>query len=128
MIYVRRRSMVSYIVAPLSVALLLCGIFGIVWLRSNLISLEYGISELEKKRLDNLRETKMLIAEKSALLSLQKVEKTAALNLGLVFPNRTKVVAVKEKDSGPIRASLETPQKGNAKGFSEADGAGGGAL
>ena len=128
MINVRRRSLISYVIKPLFITFLLCGLFGIVWLRSNLISLEYGISELEKTRLDNLRETKMLMAEKSALLSLQKVEKTASLDLGLVFPNRTRVVSVKVRDSGPIPASFKTGQEKNEKGFSRADGAGGGTL
>ena len=128
MIYVRQRNMVSYVVTPLCIALLLCGIFGIVWLRSNLISLEYGISELEKRRLDNLRETKMLMAERSALLSIQKVEKTAALDLGLIFPNRTRVVSVKVRDSGPIPASFGTGQKREEKGFLGVHGVGGGVL
>lgn len=108
----------SYIITPLSIALLLCGIFGIVWLRSNLISTEYSISELEKGRLEKLRETKTLIAEKSAVFSLQKAEKTAAVDLGLVFPNRKKVVFVKKKDSGSYKASFEDTQYGSrdAKG------------
>ncbi|GAB4414706.1 MAG: hypothetical protein OHK0032_10830 [Thermodesulfovibrionales bacterium] len=106
MIYIRHKSMLVYLVKPLFIAFLLFGIFGIIWLRSNLISLEYSISELENKKMDRIRETKMLMAERASILSIQKVEKTAVRNLGLVFPDRTRVVYVKETVSGPKRASL----------------------
>lgn len=105
--------MLSYLVTPICAALLLCGIFGIVWLRSNLTSVEYSISELEKGRLEKLKETKMLMAEKSALFALQKGEKAAVTELGLVFPSRTKVVYVKESSSGPQNVSFEA--KRNAR-------------
>jgi cell division protein FtsL len=122
--------MVSYLITPLCITLLLCGIFGIVWLRSSLISLEYSISELEKKRLDSIRETKMLMAERSALLSMKKVEKTAMSNLGLVFPNRTKVVAVQGGSSGLYTASLDTRHYRNydRKDSKESEFTRGGAL
>jgi len=109
MINIRRRSVVSYIIKPLFIAFLLCGLFGIVWLRSNFISMEYAISELENKRADGIRETKMLMAEKASLMSMHKVEKTAVRSLGLVFPDRTRVVYVKERNAGPQNASLERP-------------------
>lgn len=101
-----RRSVVSYIIKPVFIALLLCGLFGIVWLRSNFISMEYAISELEIKKSDRLREAKMLMAEKASLMSMHKVEKTAVRDIGLVFPDRTKVVYVREKDPGPQKVSL----------------------
>lgn len=107
MIKLRQRNMVLYFIKPLFLALLICGIFSIVWLRSNITSMEYRISELENKKMDRLRETKMLMAERAFLLSMQKVERTAVRDLGLVFPDRTRVVYVKERDSGPFRASLE---------------------
>jgi hypothetical protein len=40
---------------------------------------------------------------------MHKVEKTAVRDIGLVFPDRKKVVYVKEKNLGPQRVSLETP-------------------
>jgi hypothetical protein len=122
--------MVSYLLTPLSIIFLLCGIFAIVWLRSNLISLEYSISELEKHRLDSLREAKMLIAEKSSQLAFLKVEKKAATNLGLVFPSRTKVLHVKEKSAGPYNVAYGAQQRGSqdANGFANGEGRSEGAL
>jgi len=108
MINLRQRSMVSYIIKPLFIAFLLFGLFGIVWLRSNYTSMEYTISELENRKADKLREAKMLMAEKAVLMSMHRVEKTAVRDLGLVFPDRTKVVYVKERAQGPQRASLDT--------------------
>ena len=98
--------MLSYIIKPLFITFLLCSLFGIVWLRSNYISVEYVISELENKKADRLRESKMLIAEKASLMSMQRVEKTAARDLGLVFPDRTKVVYVRERMQGPQEVAL----------------------
>jgi hypothetical protein len=109
MIHLRKRSMVSYFITPLFLILLLFGLFSIVWLRSNFVSAEYTISELENKRMEMLRETKMLMAEKSMLLSMQKVEKTAVRNLGLVFPDRKKVLYVKGTEMGPQKASFTIP-------------------
>jgi cell division protein FtsL len=99
--------MVSYIVKPLFVAFLLCGLFGIVWLRSNFISMEYTISELENRKAERLREAKMLMAEKASLMAMHRIEKTAVRDLGLVFPDRTRVVYVKERTQGPQKASLD---------------------
>ncbi len=129
MMYVRK-SMGSYVIAPLGLVLLLSGVFGIVWLRSSLISMEYGISELEKARLDRLRETKMLMAEKSSLLSTQKLEKTAAGNMGLVLPDRRKVVFVKRKDIDSYKASFEAGLQGSPdrKVQTGSEGAGRGTL
>jgi hypothetical protein len=100
--------MVSYTIKPLFITFLLCGLFGIVWLRSNFISVEYTISELENKKADRLREAKMLMAEKASLMSMHKVERTAVRDIGLVFPDRKKVVYVKAKNAGPQRVSLES--------------------
>ncbi len=106
-----RRSMLSYIIKPLFIIVLLCGLFGIVWLRSNFISMEYTISELENKKADRLREAKMLMAEKASLMSMHKVEKTAVRNIGLVFPDRKKVVYVKESNPEPQTVSLATSSR-----------------
>ena len=84
--------MVSYIIQPLFIVFLLCGLFGIVWLRSNFTSIEYTIGELESQRADKLREAKLLLAERSTLMSMHKMEKTAVRGLGLVFPDRKKFV------------------------------------
>ena len=126
----RRSSVLSYVIAPMCCALLLAGIFSVVWLRSNIISLEYRISELERQRLDALRETKTTMAEIASLLSFQKAGKTAVAQLGLVFPDRTKVVYVRNGKSGPLKASLDESRRRSReqKEMSGHQGSGGGTL
>lgn len=89
-----------------------CSLFGIVWLRSKVVTVEYAISELENRRTERLREAKILLAERASILSMQKVDKAAIKGLGLGFADRTKVVYVKEVKNGPQRASLETKRGG----------------
>jgi hypothetical protein len=112
MIQVAQKSMASCFLKPLFVVFLLGGIFGIVWLRSSILTMEYTIGELECKKMERLREAKMLLAEKAMLLSMQKVEKTAVRSLGLVFPDRTRVVYVKGGAQGPLKASFEKNRYG----------------
>lgn len=101
MIHTGHRNMLSFIVKPLFIALLLFGIFSIVWLRSGVVTMEYSIGDLEKKKMLVLKDRKMLMAERASLLSIQKVENTAMGNFGLVFPDRAKVIHVK-KQRGPV--------------------------
>jgi len=112
MIKMAQKSMASCLLKPLFVIILLGGIFGIVWLRSSILTMEYTISELESKKMERLRQAKMLLAERAMLLSMQKVEKTAVRSLGLVFPDRTKVVYVKGAAQGPLKASFEKNRYG----------------
>lgn len=105
MIHQRHRSILIYLVKPVLVLLLLVGIFSLVWLRSNFVSIEYSISELESRKTELLRETKSLMAGKASALSIVKVEKTAMTNLGLVFPDRRKVLYVDVRKAGPYSAS-----------------------
>jgi len=89
-------------------AFFLFGIFSIVWLRSSVRTVEYNIASLENKRLEILKERKMLMAEKASLQSVQNVKNTGEGKLGLVFPDRVKVIYVKkEGGSAPYRASLK---------------------
>lgn len=105
-----RRGVVSYLIRPLCLVLLLGGFFCIVWLRSNLLSMEYKISELENRKMQSLRETKTLMADTAALRSIQKVETRNTPNAGLVFPDRTRVIYIKDKRDVPQHASLEVKQ------------------
>ena len=108
MTYIRRKGFISCISGPLVTVLILCGLFGIVWLRSKVVAVEYAMSELENNRTEKLREAKMLLAERASVLSMQKVEKVTIKSLGLRFPDRTKVLYVKERTSGPQKALFET--------------------
>ncbi|HWR59670.1 MAG TPA: hypothetical protein VN328_12355 [Thermodesulfovibrionales bacterium] len=107
MIQLRQKSAISFFIQFFFVVLIICGIFSIIWLRSGITSIEYTISELENRKLDRLNETKTLLADRATALSMQKMEKAAVRDLGLVLADRTKVVYVKAVNTGPSKVSLD---------------------
>ena len=104
-------NMLLLILKPLIVALLLFGVFCLVYLRSSVMTLEYTLGELEKKKMSYLRERKMLLAEKTSMLSVKKVEASLGGEGGFVFPDRVRVIHVKiQKGALPYKASFERKQ------------------
>ena len=104
-------SIFSFVLKPLLISLLIVGIFGLIYLRSNFLKLEYSFGELEQKRMDCLKEQKMLLADKTSLLSFAKLESSRGSTVGFVLPDRIKVIHIsKEKRYLPYRASLERRQ------------------
>ncbi|MCX8070588.1 MAG: hypothetical protein N2738_08815 [Thermodesulfovibrionales bacterium] len=91
-----RKGFMLNILKALTVFLLIFLVFCIVWLRSNVISLEYKISYLEKQKVKLIKENKSIIAEKAKLLALERFENSEAR--GFVFPDRIKVVYVREQN------------------------------
>jgi len=107
-----RTNILSCIIRPLLVGILIFGVFGLVYLRSSFVKLEYSVGDLEKKKTSCLRERKMLLAEKTSLLSFAKLEESPGAGGNFVLPDRIKVVHVdKQNRSLPYRASLE--RRGN---------------
>ena len=93
---------------PLIIVLLLFGLFGIVYLRSSVVKLEYTIGALEKEKMEHLRERKMLLAEKTSLLSFEKIEASLSKSQGFVLPDRIRVIHVKkQEEASPYRTALE---------------------
>jgi hypothetical protein len=112
----RKSSMFSLVSRPLSVALLLLGLFGLVWLRSSVTSAAYSIRGLEEKRSTEIKAMKSLLAERSKLMALSNIDHTGRsqaerklVSGGYVFPDRVKVVHV-TRSEGPeaFRASYRT--------------------
>ena len=107
----RKHRVLSSIFRFFLVVFLIAGVFGLVYLRSNYLKLEYCLGDLDKKRISALRERKMLIAEKTSLLSFAKLETPQAGADGFVLPDRIKVIHVdKQKKHMPYKASLERRQ------------------
>jgi hypothetical protein len=108
MIHTGNRIIFSFILKPLLIALLLLGVFGLVYLRSGVMRLEYSLGDLEKIKMNYLRERKMLLAEKTSLLSFERLDASLGGSQGFVFPDRVKVIHIKkQKGSLPYKASLE---------------------
>lgn len=101
-------NLLSFIYKPLLILFLIFGVFGLVYLRSSFVGLEYSLGDLEKKKMNYLKERKMLLAEKTKLLSFAQLETSYNDNEGFFLPDRIKVIHVnKQKRSQPYKASLE---------------------
>lgn len=97
--------MIHWLLRPLLVCLLLVGIFGIVGLRSRILSLEYEIGAMERHKAGALKEVQALRADLASLLSIKEVDER---KISLVFPDRKKVIYVKRDLGGvPHTASLK---------------------
>ncbi|MGB9715277.1 MAG: hypothetical protein ACPL1G_02520 [Thermodesulfovibrionales bacterium] len=108
MIYGNRKRNIFFLLKPLCIVLLLIANFGLIWLKSNVISLEYNISNLEKKKEECLRERKILFAERANLQSFEVINSSLSEDYGFVFPNRVKVIHVKrQKLPQPYSVSME---------------------
>lgn len=103
----RKQNRFIWMLKPLAVTAVLFSVFATVWLRSSVVSLEYKLSSLEKKKMGLMREAKTLLAERAGLLSVERFENVAMSGQGFTFPDRLKVVFV-EKAGGnePRKASL----------------------
>ncbi len=99
---------------PASLLMLLFMIFGIVWLRSSVVSLEYSLSILEAKKSELMREKKVLAAEQANLLYIGRLQSVASNGTGFEFPDRVRVVYVKSSRKNDIyKASFDTQKSGD---------------
>jgi hypothetical protein len=102
--YRKRRSIFSRLALPVMVVVLCAGIFGLVWLRSQTISTEYRIGQLEREKIEAMKVEKALYAQIASLLSIQEVVRS---DMDLQFPDRQRVVYVRrDKGDVPYKASL----------------------
>ncbi len=111
----------EFIYKPLCIVILLFGLFGMVWLRAGVVSISYDLRNLEEKKMEALKDKKMLLADRSKVISLANLSSTLQsqgqrqdsgdykrVSSAYVFPDRVKVIHVKKR-TGPetYRASLE---------------------
>ena len=93
-------------IRALSLVMLVVMVFSLVWLRSNVTTLEYRLSSLEKSRAEAQRDQKSLVAEKAGLMTLTRVEKSDLEGMGFTFPERKRVVYVKgAEEKTPYKVS-----------------------
>lgn len=101
----RKKSLFLFVLKPVAVILLVAMVFGVVWLRSSVVSLEYRLSHLEKKRTELMKDKKTLLARRANLLYVGRLEQAAG-SAGFAFPDRVKVVYVQERnDRRPFTAT-----------------------
>lgn len=92
----------------LLIILLIFSVFCLVYIRSGVLKLEYSLGELEKMKMEHLKERKLLFAKKTSLISFKKLETSLNNKNTFVLPDRIKVIhADKEKRYMPYKTSLE---------------------
>lgn len=118
-------NIISLLYKPFCVLLMLAGLFSLIWLRSSIVSMTYSLRDLEERTMEARKDMKILLAERSSLMSVSKV--TASLNEpsrhlvagsatapenGYITPDRTRVVMVqKNRTAEPQKASLRMGDK-----------------
>lgn len=100
--YMRRNRFAAFL-KPFMTVLLAFSVFGLIWLRSSVVSLEYKINDLEKKRDAMTIQRKLYAAERAKLLSVERFEKASVSGSGFGFPDRVKVVYVKKMSGNEQR-------------------------
>ena len=111
----------EFMYKPFCIIILLFGLFGMVWLRAGVVSISYDLRNLEEKKMEALKDRKMLLADRSKVISLANISSTLQsqgqrqdsgdykrVSSGYVFPDRVKVIHLKKR-TGPetYKASLE---------------------
>lgn len=114
----KKTSIISMVFKPVCFALLLAGIFGIVWLRSSVTSAAYAIRQLEEKQTAELKEMKTLLAERSRLMAISNIElpgpgtaraEHRLVSSSYVFPDRVKVIHVQKTRNADVYGASYQP-------------------
>jgi hypothetical protein len=100
--------------APVLGVLVFMGIFGMVWLRSEIISTEYAIGKLESRMEEAIKEKQKLEAVLSSVMSIREVGQRG---LGLNFPDRQKVFYVLREEG--VIGQTASLKKGRAGRLAE---------
>lgn len=109
-------NMLSFLCKPLCVVILLSGLFGLIWLRSGVVTTAYDLRNLEEKKMDSLKDRKLLLAERAKLMSLEKIDASFRGNVQAetklvagdnMFSNRVRVIHIKRNSvPGTYKVSL----------------------
>lgn len=114
--HVRGSNVVSLIATPLCAVLLLTGLFGLIWLRSSIITVAYDLRTLEEQKMESLKEAKILLAERAKLVSVDKITASfrgagpadGRASSDNIFSNRVRVIHVKRnRPQEPLKAAYQ---------------------
>ncbi|MBF0538413.1 MAG: cell division protein FtsL [Nitrospirae bacterium] len=96
MIHARRNELLGNALMLLGMLLIVASIFFTVWLRSSIKSLQYRLGNLQQRQHQLMKEQRNLVATRESLLSIANIDQVAK-KMGFDFPDRSKVIYVKEK-------------------------------
>ncbi len=88
-------------------------IFALIWFRTTVVNLEYKLGELDKQKVELVREKRLVTARRASFYSAKKIEDMAIKQLGMSLPERENIFFVKRTtDAGPYRASMGSDLNG----------------
>lgn len=103
------RSILGVIIKSILLCLPPLFIFFIIWLRSNVVTMEYELGKLQSRKIQLIQDKQELLARKAQITSAMRVEYVAQNDLGLTYPSRQKVFYVKPSAGViPYRAGLSS--------------------
>lgn len=113
----RKNNGMVFLLKPFFILFLFFSLFGLVWLRSSIMTTAYELRSLEEKRMGMIKEREMLLAERAKLMSLEKInasfqgksKRTRRYAVkGYIFPERSRVVHVKKRSqTTPYKVSMK---------------------
>ncbi len=110
-IYKKRGLKIAIIFKALLVILPPLIVFSIIWVRSNVVAIEYELGKLQDKKAQLIEKRQELLAKRAEISSALKVEFVAENRLGLGYPDRKKVFYVKpDRSVRPYSARLNSFQ------------------
>jgi hypothetical protein len=77
----------------------IAGLFALVWFRTEVVSLEYELGELNKQKVNLIREQRLVTAKRANFYSAKNIEETAVKVLGMSSPDRNNIYYV-ERTTG----------------------------
>ncbi|MCI4625577.1 MAG: cell division protein FtsL [Candidatus Magnetoovum sp. WYHC-5] len=97
MIYNNNGSFIRNAVITTGFIVVTVSIFSMVWLRSSIKTLEYRLGIFQQKQIELMKERRNLLVKKDNLLSISNIDHIAIKKMGFDFPDRTKVIYIKDK-------------------------------
>lgn len=83
-------------------ALVVAAVLGIVWASLSVMHQGYSIEEHQARRVTLLRANKELEIEIGRLSALDRIERIAALELGMIVPRPNQLIQVRPVRQGPL--------------------------
>lgn len=120
MIRRRKQNGMLSLYKPIFIFFLFFSLFGLIWLRSSVVTTAYELRSLEEKKMALIKDREMLLAKRAQLMSLEKINASFQGQLKkrkryaakeYVFPERSRVVHVKTRSqTTPYTVSLKKKQ------------------
>lgn len=88
----QNESFASRMALPAAIAAVVFFVFGLVWMRSSIMAIEYNISAIEGSKAEAFKQKNVMEARLASMLSIQQVGSKASQ---LTFPDRQRLVYVK---------------------------------